>query len=563
MSLSDLATVRERPAGRRLTGGEARGLCNRARPAMQEQRESLLAVGIPTCCKPELGAGGNAPARCTEAALPHTQGPPAAAPELKRVAQTVIITPEAAGGGCQALLGGTTPTSPSSFIDLCSDDDDDGPTSLPTRAAASSIIDLCGSDSDGDEQQQQPQQRRLPVRGKGAAPRPQCGAGWQGRPAAVKQELGVLLPLAAAGRRPLSSGAAATDPQPGSSHAAAACGGSGGTATAAQMDSDLISGCPGAAQPSCSSVTSASEGGSEEARGEEHSACQQLPKPLGGSARVQPQGMDVEEAPAATVSASPAVSAGSVGDGVAVEAAGAASDPEMVPLCEQPPEQPVSGRMPGSPQAARGAGGQPGSSARSAVDQAAGGDAAHGRPSFPSSLAADAVADQGGSVGAAVVAIMGEIVQACETITSPAGAGLQKLQPEHLPAGSLKRRRSGLEAADAVAAAGPEAGEASTSAARAQGRAAPAEAGGGDAAEDDGMLDPADAGAMLSWLRARIPPTVLEQYREPHQVRGEGRLSALGRALCVCVCDQQGRPAVLLKCRAPSPSFLPPLGWHR
>lgn len=32
------------------------------------------------------------------------------------------------------------------------------------------------------------------------------------------------------------------------------------------------------------------------------------------------------------------------------------------------------------------------------------------------------------------------------------------------------------------------------------------------------MPDPSDAGAMLRWLRARIPPPLLERYRQPHAV---------------------------------------------
>jgi hypothetical protein len=32
------------------------------------------------------------------------------------------------------------------------------------------------------------------------------------------------------------------------------------------------------------------------------------------------------------------------------------------------------------------------------------------------------------------------------------------------------------------------------------------------------MPDQRDAGAMLRWLRQRIPPALLERYREPHTV---------------------------------------------
>ncbi len=74
---------------------------------------------------------------------------------------------------------------------------------------------------------------------------------------------------------------------------------------------------------------------------------------------------------------------------------------------------------------------------------------------------------------------------------------------------------------------GPAAGSADAAAivgaAAASSAAAPAQAGPAGAAGGDPMPDPGDTVAMMHWLRARIPQHLLDEYREPFQVRQRWR----------------------------------------
>lgn len=84
---------------------------------------------------------------------------------------------------------------------------------------------------------------------------------------------------------------------------------------------------------------------------------------------------------------------------------------------------------------------------------------------------------------------------------------------------SSANRTSGTAPAAAAAAAAAPAAAVATAAA----------SGGSAQADDDGMPDQSDAGAMLHWLRSRIPAHLLDQYKEPHRVSDEEHAVALER----------------------------------